>query len=280
MIISFVFIPLLSRLPLFEYNSSLLDIIHSPINYNVKTYALYLGFLPQFAKFIVGASQSWSIGLEEQFYFVMPLAIIIFRKKVFFKLVLLSSLVFFCITINLNSYLAVDSKIAYFFRVLNYFNFQTLLIGVIGGYLYFYNLEKILNLTKSKYGYLVLIMLIAFLSVFIVFENRINHFILGILFLLLIFFTINPLNTFSFRNNLLSYLGKISYGIYMYHTFVLFLVFPFANKYFIEKDGSNIPYTLFLYVTSYMITILFSLISYEWFELRFIKIKDLKYKTA
>lgn len=279
MFISFIVIPLLSNFSIFENNMSLLNSIHNPDNYSFKTIFLYLLFLPQFGKVVIGASQSWSIGIEEQFYLIMPLAITFFRKKVFFKLVVLSSLVFFCITINMNSFLSVDSKIAYFFRVLTYFNFQKLLIGVIGGYLYFYYLAKISNLTKSKYGYLVLIMLITFLSIFIVFENKINHFILGILFLIMILFTINPLNTFSFRNNKLSYLGKISYGIYMYHTFVLFLVFPFANKYFLEKEGSTISYNLFLYITSYIITILLSSLSYHYFEIKFIKIKDTKFKT-
>lgn len=279
MLISFVVIPVISKFPVFEYNSSLLNSITNPANYSFKTVALYLGFLPQFGNIVVGASQSWSIGIEEQFYLIMPLAITFLRKKVFFILVLLASLVFFCLTINLNSVLSIDSNIAYFFRVLSYFNFQFLLIGVVGGYLYFYDLKKVSNLTKSKFGYLSLIVLILFLSIFLVFENKINHFILGILFLLLIFFTINSSNKLVFRNNIMSYLGKISYGIYMYHPFVLFLIFPLANKYFLEKEGNNILYTLFLYLTSSIVTILISIVSYEWFESKFIKYKDLKYRV-
>lgn len=279
MFISFIIIPLLSNFSIFENNISLLNSINNPDNYNFKTISLYLLFLPQFGKVVLGASQSWSIGIEEQFYLIMPLAITVFRKKVFFILVLLASLVFFCLTINLNSILSIDSNITYFFRVLSYFNFQLLLIGVIGGYLYFYNLMKISILTKSKFGYFLLIVLILFLSIFLVFENKINRFILGILFLLLIFFTINSSNKLVFRNNIMSYLGKISYGIYMYHTFVLFLIFPLANKYFLEKEENNILYTLFLYLTSCSVTILISIVSYEWFESKFIKFKDLKYKV-
>lgn len=279
MIISFVVIPVISKLSVFEYNSSLLNSINNPANYSFKTIALYMGFLPQFGNVVVGASQSWSIGIEEQFYLVMPLAITVFRKKVFFILVLLASLVFFCLTINLNNVFSIDSNIAYFFRVVSYFNFQLLLIGVVGGYLYFYNLTKVSNLTKSKFGYFSLIMLILFLSIFLVFENKLNHFILGVLFLILILFTVNNSNKLVFKNNVMSYLGKISYGIYMYHTVVLFLIFPLANKYFLEKEGNNIFYTLFLYLTCYIVTILISILSYEWFESKFIKFKDLKYKV-
>lgn len=279
MFISFIIIPLLSNFSLFENNMSLLNSINNPDNYSFKTISLYLLFLPQFSKAVIGASQSWSIGIEEQFYLIMPLAITVFRKKVFIILVLLASLVFFCLTINLNGIFSIDSKTAYFFRVLSYFNFQSLLIGVVGGYLYFYNLSKVSNLTKSKFGYFSLIILILFLSIFLVFENRLNHFILGILFLILILFTVNNSNKLVLKNNVLSYLGKISYGIYMYHSFVLFLIFPLANKYFLEKDANNIVYNLFVYATGYIFTILLSVLSYEFFESKFIKIKDIKYKV-
>lgn len=279
MFVSFIIIPLLSNFSLFENNMSLLNSINNPDNYSFKTISLYLLFLPQFSKVVIGASQSWSIGIEEQFYLIMPLAITVFRKKVFFILVLLASLVFFCLTINLNSIFSIDSKTAYFFRVLSYFNFQSLLIGVVGGYLYFYNFSKVSNLTKSKFGYFSLIILILFLSIFLVFENRLNHFILGILFLFLILFTVNNSNKLVLKNNVLSYLGKISYGIYMYHSFVLFLIFPLANKYFLEKDANNIVYNLFVYATGYIFTILLSVLSYEFFESKFIKIKDIKYKV-
>ena len=279
MLVSFVVIPLLSNLPIFEYNRVSLDSINNPENYSFKTIALYLGFLPQFANVVVGASQSWSIGIEEQFYLIMPLTITIFRRKAFFIIVLLASLVFFCLTINLNSIFNLDSNIAYFFRVLRYFNFQFLLIGVIGGCIYFHNLTKVSNFTASKYSYFSLILMILFLSSCLVFENIVNHFILGVLFLFLILFTVNSSNKLVFKNKLISYLGKISYGIYMYHTFVLFLIFPLANKYFLEKEGNTIPYTLFLYLASYSVTILISIASYELFESKFIRIKDLKYKV-
>jgi peptidoglycan/LPS O-acetylase OafA/YrhL len=279
MFISFTIIPSLSKFSIFDNNMSLLNSINNPANYSFKTIALYLGFLPQFGNLVVGASQSWSIGIEEQFYLIMPLAITVFRRKVFFVLVLLASLVIFCFSINFNAIFNIDSNIAYFFTVLRHFNFKYLLIGVVGGYFYFYNAMKVSNLTKSKFGYFSLIMLILFLSVFIVFENRINRFILGILFLILILFTVNTSNKLVFKNNVMSYLGKISYGIYMYHTFVLFLIFPLANKYFLEKEGNTILYSLFLYLTSYIVTILISIVSYEWFESKFIKFKDLKYKV-
>ncbi|MBA4277620.1 acyltransferase family protein [Flavobacterium sp.] len=279
MLLSFTVIPLLSKVPIFEFNQGLQVAINNSENYNFNTVSRYLLFLPQFANVVVGASQSWSIGLEEQFYLIMPLAITIFRKKVFFSLVLLISIVFFCLTFNLNASFDFNSKIAYFFRVLGYFNFQMLLIGVVGGYIYFYNKTKVENLTKSVFGYFILITLILLLSIFPMLENKINHFILALLFLLLILFTINNSNKFVYKNNVMSYLGKISYGIYMYHVFAIFLVYPLANKYFTGEYGDEIVFNLLLYFMVYIFTILFSILSYEFFESKFIKFKDLKFKV-
>lgn len=279
MLISFIVIPLLSNFQIFEHNTSLLSFINDPDSSSLKTIVLYIIFLPQFANFVVGASQSWSIGLEEQFYLLMPLALSIFNRRIFFALVLILSVIYFSLTIEVNKMFSVSSFVVHVFKFLKYFNFQFLLIGVIGGYLYFFNLVKIASFTKSKIIYISLIFLTLFLSFIMVFEYRLNHFILGILFLLLILFTINDTNQLVLKNKKLSYLGKISYGIYMYHVFVLFLIFPWANKYFLEKTGDDIVYNLFLYVTSFLFTILLSILSYEFLESKFIRIKDLKFKA-
>lgn len=277
MFLSFIVIPLVSKAPIFEFNQGLQTSINNPENYNFNTVSLYLLFLPQFANVVVGASQSWSIGLEEQFYLIMPLAITIFRRKVFFLLVILVSIVFFCLTINFNNIFDFDSKIAYLFRVLGYFNFQMLLIGVVGGYIYFYKKIQIENLTKSVYGYFLLISLILLLSIFPILENKINHFILVLLFLFLILFTINNSNKFVFKNSTMSYLGKISYGIYMYHVFAIFLIYPFVNKYINNENG--LVFNMVLYIFTFLTTIFLSVISYEFFESKFIRIKNLKFKV-
>jgi len=169
----------------------------------------------------------------------------------------------------------LNSIVINFLKLLEYFNFQFLSIGVVGGYLYFFDLDKISNLTKSKYLYLVLISIIFVLYFFKIFDVKVNHFILGILFLFLIYFTINPLNKWTFRNKKLSYLGKISYGIYMYHVTAIFLVYPFTNKYFELQNKTTIFNNIILYLGTFLITI----ISYEFFESKFIKIKDLKFRS-
>lgn len=268
MVISFVLIPVLSNLSIFEYNISLLNLINEPDNYSFKTISRYLLFLPQYARVVLGASQSWSIGVEEQFYLVMPILMLFLSRKYFFVIVLIIGGLYFIPIIEIPEW---------FYMQTNFFSFMG--IGVIGGYVYYYNMSVISNLTKSKFIYFLIVALIIFLSTFAVLGRNMNRYSLGILFIFLIYFTINVSNKQAFRNRIFSYLGKISYGIYMYHSFILFLIFPLANKFFLERSGNNISYNLFLYSSSYLLTILISIISYEFFELKFIKIKDLKYKA-
>jgi peptidoglycan/LPS O-acetylase OafA/YrhL len=268
LLISFVLIPLLSNFSIFEYNKSLLNLVNDPDNYSFKTIAQYLFFLPQFSRVVLGASQSWSIGVEEQFYLLMPLMSFFLNRKTFFIFISILLGIYFIPSIEIHQWFYVITK-----------SYRFMGIGVIGGYLYFYNSVIINNLTKSKIIYFFIVSLIVFLSVFMIFEGSLNRYILGILFLFLILFTINDSNSLVLKNRQLSYLGKVSYGIYMYHCFILFLVFPFANKYFAINNTSYLTYNVFLYGTSIILTILLSIVSYEFFESKFIKFKDVKYKV-
>jgi peptidoglycan/LPS O-acetylase OafA/YrhL len=162
------------------------------------------------------------------------------------------------------------------YALIKFFPFEFMTIGAIGGYLYAYYKEKIEEFSKSKFLYLIVLGFVFFLLFFLLDFVYFQGLTLGFLFLFLILITISEENSIVFRNKPLSYLGKISYGIYMYHPFVMFLVFPFANSYF--KD-CLLEYNLFVYFFVFSITILLSHLSYKYFESVFIKIKDTKYKS-
>lgn len=268
MFISFIIIPLMSNYCIFRYNKSILDLINNIENYSFKSIMFYLSFLPQYGETVIGASQAWSIGVEEQFYLIMPLIFSFLNRKTFFLFVMFLGVTYFVPIIEIHNLL---------FEITKYYGIMG--IGVIGGYLYFYNTKIINTFTKSNIMYFMIIMLISFFLVSMIFEKEWNKYILGILFLFLIVFTINKDNKMVLLNKKMSYLGKISYGIYMYHPFVLFLIFPLANKYFLIEYPNNIAYNIFLYLMIFIFTILLSTISYQFFESIFIKIKDEKYKV-
>ena len=164
------------------------------------------------------------------------------------------------------------------YLILKILPIEYMTIGAIGGYLYTYYKAKINSFSKSKIFYLMTVFFVFSLLFFPLTPGYLKDITLGFLFLILILITISENNAIVFRNKKMMYLGKISYGIYMYHPFVMFLVFPFANTYFKDND-STLYYNLFVYSLVFCITILLSHLSYKYFESVFIKIKDTKYKS-
>lgn len=272
LLLSLIVIPLLGNsFDIFKEIPYYFTMVTNTKNYSVETISLYLFFLPNIAvsmdKVMVGMTQAWSVGVEEQFYIIWPMIIFIFsRRKI--------ALVF---TIILTAYFIIKtSHLAYIAPLLEIIPFEYMAIGAIGGYLYSHHKEKITLYTKSKLIYILVLASIMLLLTIRITTNYFQSIILGFLFLLLILITVDDENTVVFRNKYFSFLGTISYGIYMYHPFVLFLVFPFANGYL---RSNEIYYNIYVYAFVISLTILFSYLSYKYVESYFIKIKDSKYNS-
>jgi peptidoglycan/LPS O-acetylase OafA/YrhL len=162
------------------------------------------------------------------------------------------------------------------YLILKILPIEYMTIGAIGGYLYAYQKDKINLFSKSSFSYLLVILITSLFLFIPIVEKYLQNIILSILFLVLILITINDENTMAYRNKVFSYLGSISYGIYMYHPFVMFLVFPFANTYL---KNNIIGYNVFVYGLVVGLTLIISHLSYKFIELRFIKYKDKRYKS-
>ncbi|MCD2259791.1 acyltransferase family protein [Psychroserpens luteolus] len=276
MFIGFIVIPYISNFDIFENVANLCRVIENADNYSATNIALYLGFLPQFAKPVLGVAQSWSIGIEEQFYLFIPLALHLLTKKWFLRLLIVTLICYSVATFFVHDYLSYKTIV---YKIFKFFKIQYLTIGAIGGYLYFFHSEMIKKWTSSKYIYTILIVLICYLMAVPVVGLKIQEFILAIGYMILILMTINSANTLALRNKSLAYLGKISYGIYMYHPFMIFLVMPVVNKYVENHVEGGVFYNLMLYIFTYMLTIIVSILSYRFIESKFIMIKDTKFKT-
>ena len=248
----------------------------------------YLCILPNLglAIYIVAVpaiGQSWSIGVEQQFYIIWPVIMKWFKKPLVAILSVTIALLVFkaCIILlerNIEEMLwgHLHTK---WLRVLNKFlamsKIECMTIGALGAWLIFTKKERILNLIYSK---AMLIFAVGGVFILIYFTPRAIqdgiHLLYAFCFLTII------LNVsregrffFSLENHFFHLLGKISYGIYMYHLIVVtFVVFCFQQ---VLGRGSELGfiYNLLIYVLSIGGTILISWLSYEFFELRFIKIK-------
>ena len=83
----------------------------------------------------------------------------------------------------------------------------------------------------------------------------------------------NPKSLVKLENRVLDRLGRISYGIYMYHVLVISVIMVLLMKILPVQTGTDFGYNLFLYGASIALTLLVAHFSYEYFEKFFLRLK-------
>ncbi|MGE8526210.1 acyltransferase family protein [Chryseobacterium rhizosphaerae] len=208
----------------------------------------------------------WSIGVEEQFYLlVAPLILLVPQKQIRIFLLLFSFL-FICL---------------YHIPVLHFLSDYRMLFF----YFSFAGWCSLLKIRISKrYGFISIVSFVLLLIYFTTdfFINNMSemqyHIFSMILFgLFLIFFIQKPIRFFESKT--LIYLGKISYGIYMYHAIVMQLVGFVFLKLVAKYNLSDSIVIILSFLTVILITILVSHISYKYYEKKFLSLKN-KYRTT
>jgi len=241
-------------------------------------YALYIqnyamgvqhNFGPQFL------TPTWSLAVEEQFYLVFPFLIYLCRKQ--FRIPLMLTLVL--IAILTRSFLHTNFY-AYYTWLPSRIDSLTVgaLLATIKTTDYFKaRVSAIVGSAKMKYAligmFLVLILLPEIFPIPIAFKFTIVAFAFGILLFLVLDFGF--LNRFL-SNRLLVFIGTISYGIYIYHQMVNYLL----HWIYFRKDTSFITAEEKLVtMVSVIVTIIMAWASYRYFEYPLIKIgKSVGYK--
>jgi len=219
--------------------------------------------------------QSWSIGVEEQFYIIWPVVMKWFKKP----LLAILSVTILLLSIKGVVVLLDRSMDARWLSILSKFlamsKIECMTIGALGAWLLFAKKDVILKLLYSKLAFTASIISVLFLIYLTprIIQDGI-HLIYAACFLTIILNVSREGKFFvSLENRFFHMLGKISYGIYMYHLIVVtFVVFCFQQVLGRDSELGFIE-NLLIYVLSIGGTILISWLSYEFFELRFIKIK-------
>jgi peptidoglycan/LPS O-acetylase OafA/YrhL len=214
---------------------------------------LFAFFMPNLAFSIYTTAvpnigQSWSIGVEEQFYLLWPLLI---RKS---KNVLKSIL---CIT---GTIIALKG----------------IILGGLGAYVLFNNKEKILRIVYRPISQITSVVILPILIYFTptAFED-ILHLFFSISFLVIILnVASNEKSLLRFENSTLQYLGRISYGFYMFHVMCIVFTIHFLDKYLVLDNDITTPQHLLLYGISFLLTVALSSLSYHIFEMAFIRLKE------
>jgi len=236
---------------------------------------LYVFFLPNMVlalfAFIPYASQLWSIGAEEQFYLVWPFL----NKKINNKWLLLSGVIFIYLIIKFYVPFLIPSGV-YRDVFVQFWESMPIDCMAIGGLfaLIIYEtspftlfIRKILFNKLFQWIILILTVSLIYLGIhFPYFQYEVYSVLFGIL---ICNFAANKNRIFSMENSTTNFLGKISYGLYMFHPIAVVFSIKLLRKFHLLSNYIFYPVILIL-------VIVMSALSYEFFEKKFLN-KKLKY---
>lgn len=240
-------------------------------DFSIK-FLLYLFFLPHVALAfytpIPYASQLWSIGVEEYFYILWAPLIKIFRNT----LNLLLGIIGFYL--GLKTGLKILEWILPGFpyltevrNTLSLFNINCMAIGGLFAYTYFKK-NKIFSFFSKQLIFFVALSLLTICLLIGFKMPYLNFEFYSILYGIII---LNLATNTMFKNSLekksLNYLGKISYGIYMFHPICIVVGLKLL-KYL------NLQFSYLQYIVCFILTILISALSYQFLEKWFLNKKE------
>jgi peptidoglycan/LPS O-acetylase OafA/YrhL len=218
----------------------------------------------------------WTISYEEQFYLVIPWVL---RKLYQLKTQLIIMLLLGAMLIGtMIRAIFIHNQIAHpDIWVLPITHFESIFAGlVIGLGVFDKSLKKIPGWILLLIGILALYQVTQLPNLNeIQWQLMLTYPLVGIGTALILFAVINSnlwiLSTFL-KNALLGYLGKISYGLYVYHVLCLWITKK-ITKVFISPERLLVyPATVLL--LALIFTIIFSVLSYQFLERPFLKLKE------
>jgi peptidoglycan/LPS O-acetylase OafA/YrhL len=232
---------------------------------------LYVLFLPNVVLSLFGvvpyASHTWSIGTEEQFYFVWPIILRFFKKnRLYLMLVIIFLYVAFAAILK-----APFSDIVPYKKVIKEF-WTTFNIDcmAIGGFfsICLFQKNRILKLLLNKNLFYAVIILTIILMIRGIRIPYVHNDLFAILFgIIILNFAANRKLKISLENKLLNYLGNISYGLYIYHPIAIVLILYLIRI-------MDISTNWVIYPLSIIISIVFAGLSYRYYESYFLKFKN------
>lgn len=220
--------------------------------------------LPNFVGSLGPLEHLWSIGLEQQFYWIWPWVI---RKKERLVKVSVGILLVKLAVWPVVSTFQEGSIQALFLSL----RFESLALGALGAYLYF-NDHALLRYIRSPGGQALGIAGLVLLAVYDPPLTYPGHLISSLLLMIFILNTAtNPGWGSRLDCKVFDTLGRISYGIYMYHYLVLYAAIFTLNRTGLPEGDL---YSLLLYLITISLTVILSLLSYRWFESQFLRLKE------
>lgn len=271
---------------LFDYRSTTLI----PAAHFVPSLTLFMLILPNLAIDFFNTSYlcspAWSIGVEEQFYLVWPH---IMRTKNWSKKLIavglyglgLVTVVSLCALWyqHITSSKDVKSILSIIMVLLGQFRISLMLIGAFGATLLFYR-----HSFMTRWLFAPVVQIIGYTIAIAMWLMGIqvpgfNLEVYGLFFgLLIINVAGNPNTLIRLDNIVFENLGRISYGIYLYHIPILVLLINVLR--YVLPSNTGFVFNIILYSLGISLTLLIASLSYTYFEVPFLRLKDHRFAPS
>jgi peptidoglycan/LPS O-acetylase OafA/YrhL len=240
----------------------------------------YIFFLPNLVSPLLGivpySAHTWSIGTEEQFYLTWPVILKSIKKyRLLLMFIILAGYLFFARALysSRTDFLPLKDALSAFWPT---FNIDCMAIGGFFAIM-LHTRSRFLKFFQNKYlFYFALVLTIALLYKGVYFPVlMVNHIKFQYLYkefyslwfgIIILNFASNPEILISLEAKPFRYLGKISYGLYMYQPIGIAVAFQIALFF-------GPAFNIVFYLLSVAITVAISAISYKYFESYFLKFK-------
>jgi peptidoglycan/LPS O-acetylase OafA/YrhL len=235
----------------------------------LPNYAFVLYELPYWC------AQTWSIGVEEQFYYLWPW-LIKYPKRKFAIFFIFIAVTFLALLGGIYLTGATDAKQqSMLLTFIGQFRIQTMILGGLCAYMVYKDQTRILNILYRKDLQIGVYTALLFMFVSgLHFTGFIE--VYGLFFAYLILnASCNPNSILNFENRIMSYLGKISYGLYIYHVFVIVMVSNILVQ--ILPGTSSFIFNFLYYTISFVLSVLVAFLSYNFLEKPILAFKDRKF---
>ncbi|MEI8376493.1 MAG: acyltransferase [Planctomycetota bacterium] len=246
-----------------------IDVVHENLWFKTVLYVtLFANLILPTVGLVPYASQTWSVGTEEQFYLLWPLLTKYVRNKV--RLMLSVIALYLAARVLLSPRIVVIGTgpwQSWLTGFLGAFNIDCMAIGGLAAVILHKRHKPLAWMLNLPVFYVTLTVAVILIAGGVTFHPLHYEFYAVLFALLILNFAANDRIGWSLEFEPFHYLGKISYGLYMFHPIAISVALRLLSRLGWTHD-------IAIYPACTLATIGLAAVSYRFFESPFLRMKD------